>query len=764
MSSLTIDCLIPPALWAALAVVAAGLLAWYARGRPRAVPRGRWNAIMALMFLGTAVALAILLNPTWIEAVPHPAGKPGVRVLVDQSASMAVEDSTEGRSRWQVACDLAARAERELSSRYEVEVRTFSGSSAAASAAELAGRRPDGTSTQLAAALASALASDRPQGQAIHLISDGNDNSPGGIASLLEILRTARAMNTPIYTTTLGGTSSLRDLEISVIRPQELAFVGQNVPVSVILRQRGRLTDKADIVLSHDGKELARETVAIAPDQRAAARFQVMQNHSGLYRYDVRVEPRAGEATEANNAATCLLRVVDQPVRVLLLEGKPYWDGKFLVRTLAADPSLEVDALVRIAESRFVMRQLKLDRSAGVTPSGTESQGEAAPAEGASRTLRAESSSIVRDPQALFESPQGFAGYQLVVLGRDAEVFLTPPVLERLRRWIAHDGGSLICYRGTPVAQVPAELSRLMPVRWAPARETRFRVKLTDLGSDMSWLNPGLPGSNEVFGRMPSLATAAPVESPKPMSVVLARSEMEPGPPVVSYQAYGTGRVVAVEGSGMWRWAFLSPQYQEHDEVYGSLWQSLLRWVVSSVGLVPGQDQVLRTDKVTYAVGEPVSALLLTRQESGAPGALQVELTDDAGKSLRQIQAVPLGEEPGVYRVPFGDLAAGAYRARVMGATGSATAVAFDVRSFSAEQLDVEARPDLMARIAEQSGGAVLPVDAAASLSDRFQEHLTRSRPEKVRRTPAWDRWWVLTGVILVWSAAWGLRRSAGLV
>lgn len=776
MPSLTVEPLVSPALWAALAALTAGLLAWYARGRPRAVPRGRWAAIIALMATGVALVLALLLNLTWIEPVPPPAGKPLLTILVDQSASMAVEDAEGGQSRWKTAAGLAARGERDLAARFDVEVRTFAETWAASSATELEGHRPEGNVTNLAAALTGALASDRPQGQAIHLISDGNHNAAGGLAPLLETLRTARAMDAPIYTTTLGGASSLRDLEINVTRPQELAFVGQKVPVSVTLRQRGRLTDRAEVVLLQDGQEVARETQPLAPDGRAAVKFHVVQNQSGLYRYDVRVEPIASEATTANNTAPFLVRVVDQPVRVLLLEGKPYWDAKFLIRTLAADPSLEVDAIVRITESRFVKRSLKLDRGAPAQGApdapaqgtGTDGSGAAPSAASPAHALRVESSSIIRDPQEFLEGPQGLAGYQLLVLGRDAEVFLNPQVLERLRTWISRDGGSLVCYRGSPVAQVSAELARLMPVRWTPARESRFRVKLTDRGNDLSWLNPGVPGEEDVFGRLPSLATAAPAERPKPLSVVLAKSETEPGPPVFTYQSYGTGRVVAVEGSGMWRWAFLSPQYQQHDQVYESLWQSLLRWLVSSVGLVPGQDLVLRTDKVTYTAGEPVAALLLTRDESAGGKKLEVELTDEGDSSVTKVAAVPLGDEPGVYRVPFGTLPAGRYRARVAtgaaGAGNSSTTVAFDVRSISTEQLDVEARPDLMARIAEQSGGAVLAAGETESLTDQFREHLAKSRPEKVRRISAWDRWWVLAGVFVIWSTAWGLRRSAGLV
>ena len=214
-------------------------------------------------------------------------------------------------------------------------------------------------------------------------------------------------------------------------------------------------------------------------------------------------------------------------------------------------------------------------------------------------------------------------------------------------------------------------------------------------------------------------------------------------------------------------------KYQQHDQVYESLWQSLLRWLVSSVGLVPGQDLVLRTDRVTYTSGESVSALLLRRDDATGAKNLEVELTAEEGGASRNFPAVPLGDEPGVYRVPFGTLPEGRYRAAVVAsgnqsvnasASASATTVAFDVRPYSTEQLDVEARPDLMARIATDTGGAVLSSHEAESLGERFREHLAQSRPERVRRITAWDRWWTLLGVFVVWSAAWGLRRSSGLV
>jgi hypothetical protein len=236
--------------------------------------------------------------------------------------------------------------------------------------------------------------------------------------------------------------------------------------------------------------------------------------------------------------------------------------------------------------------------------------------------------------------------------------------------------------------------------------------------------------------------------------------------PVVTYQPYGTGRVVTIEGSGMWRWAFLPPQQKAHDEVYRSLWHSLLRWLASSATLLPGQKLALRSDKVNFGTGEPATATLLLREETAAAKGPLIELRGGGLDKPRTVTPVPLGDEPGAYRVVFGPLPEGRYQARVAGAGAEDTAsdTAFDVRSLADEQLDLKARPDLMARIAQESGGAVLASGSADEIITLFREHLERGRTQRVRRLSAWDRWWVLLAVIGAWTAAWAVRRSGGLV
>ena len=44
---------------------------------------------------------------------------------------------------------------------------------------------------------------------------------------------------------------------------------------------------------------------------------------------------------------------------LLLLEGKPYWDGKFLMRTLAFDPAIELRSVIRLTDERLMERTLR---------------------------------------------------------------------------------------------------------------------------------------------------------------------------------------------------------------------------------------------------------------------------------------------------------------------------------------------------------------------------------------------------------------------
>jgi hypothetical protein len=764
--------LIPPSLWLALAVVAAALLVWYALRRPSVVTRLRWTGIVGLMSVAIGLVLLLLLNPIRSEELPPPAGKPLLTVLVDATASMNTPDAGK-TSRYQAAAEVASRLADRLGDRFDLRVRTFTDTAIAADAKDLAARLPAGQSTDLSTAISACLDEDRPQGQAVALLSDGAHNA-GAVAGVLDAARLAKAMASPIYTETFGGDAGGFDLGLEIRSPQDLAFIGQKVLVTARVTHVGLAGSHPNVTLLQDGKEVGRERADLPEGLPGEVRFWVSRDKAGVYPYEVRVEPLPGEMTQANNVASYVLRVVDEPIHVLQIEGKPYWDSKFLMRTLVSVPAVELDSAVRISDGRILWRTIA--RTGGEGPA-TRPANAAAPAaslaaasNAAPEGERTEKWKIVTDAAAVLGSAEVLNHYQIIVIGRDAEAFLTDAGVTNLQNWISHSGGSLVCYRGSPTVQANERLARLLPVKWTPSPEARFHMKMTDQGRDLHWLADagGAGAEGDSLPRLPTLATTALPERAKPLAVVLAKSVSGAGEesPAVVYQPYGAGRVVVVEGAGMWRWAFLPPMYQKQEEVYGMLWHSVLRWLVSGTGLMPGQKMTLRAEKLSFAMGEPAGVSLLLREEAVKGRPPSVELTNEAGGEAKAFVPSALADEPGAFHVDFGKLPEGRYRARIAGAGPEDTfsRTVFDVRRFGEEELNLKARPDLMQRIAENSGGAVLSADPVEELAAKFSEHIARVRPPRIQRTTAWDRWYVLALVLIVWGTSWYLRRAGGLV
>ncbi len=752
---LTVDPYISLALWFPLLVAVVAAIVVYAYVlRQRAAKPARWR-IVTLMTLAAALPMIMLLNPTWVKELPPPAGKPLLTILVDRSASMA---TTEGdKTRYQQAVQVANEVADDLESRFELRVRTFDSGSETIEIDQFDAQGLDADATNLSAAIEDSL-DERPQGQAMLLLSDGIHNAGGGANRVRASVEKARAMAAPIYTQTIGGDANVHDLEVALALPQEMAFAGQTLPVEVTLRQRGRLTDKVTVSLLLDGEKVQEQEVAIQPDGTAEATLEVQQDNSGLYRYEVQVSGHPNEVTTLNNSTTLLVRVVDEPVRVLVLEGKPYWDSKFLLRMLASDQAIDLTSIVRVGEDRFIRRQIQNSPATTTDDVEVDAEGDAAAPE-PTATAREQTWDVLDNVDELFDDPDWLKSFQVVVLGRDAEVYLDDLRVEQVKRWLAEDGGAMVCMRGPPTSVLSERLGGLMPVRWSAATESRFRVELTESGQGMAWL----PSTSGQLRGLPSLATMARPEGPKPLAVVLAAAagSSDDTEPVITYQPIGSGRVVVVEGAGMWRWAFLPIEHQERDDVYGHLWRSLVRWLVSSTGLLPSESLAVRSDKVTFDPTERATATLLVRDtEAGEP--LEVELTGDTLDEPKRFPASPAGDTPGQFRVVFGELPEGRYQAKVVGDTDATTA--FDVKGNLSERLTIASRPDMMRMIAMGSGGEVIDGGNSAELAAKLQKQLEENFPTRVQRVPAWDRWWVLVCVMGVWAVSWGFRRRSGLV
>ncbi len=776
----TIDPKMPLGLWWALAIVAAVSLGLYAARRDWTFTPLRRTVVTLLMGLGIVGPLLIALNPIWIDPIPPTPGQPALSILVDGTMSMQTPDAVPGdtSTRWQAAVQIAdrVRTDPQVDVRryvFDHELHPLPTQSADDSSKE---QWPRGHRTDLASALRESIRAGSAAGHAVLLVSDGAHNV-GSIDAFLSAAREAKSLDVPVYTVTLGSSVKSKNLSLAARSPRMIGFPDSPLVLRVRIGQSGLSGQTTRVALMIGDKVLQTRPVRLSDDPSQEISFVLAQpSKEPLQRYHVVASTIEGEATEADNQTTILVQQLQKPIGALVLEGKPYWDSKFLARNLGSDPIVELTTIVQLAERRFLAR--KYPRA---TDKSTREAADAAQIPkvevtdprplGSGEATGWEIQTALASP---LESIQTLSKYRLVILGRDADVYLTDKGVENLRLWISQNGGCLMCARRAPANEIVSKLAEILPVRWTAAVESRFRTKVSQYGYDAAVFDPLIAEEGDPLAALPSLSTGAVPQARVGLPQVLVQSAMDisgEAIPVVTYQPYGRGQTIVVEGAGMWRWAFLPPEHAAKDKIYPTLWQSMIQWIVSQQDLMSGQKVGIRSDRATFLTGDQASATLLVRspQEFQKPnGQLDFEvLLQGPGLRLpRRITPAPIAASGELFRADFGTLDIGYYTAAVVRGAGDdvLAETAIEVRDPWFEQLELDAQPEVMRRVAEISGGTALQPDQVSNLPERFRQRLADGRQQQEIRTTMWDRPFVLVTVLSAWLCCWIVRRRSGLV
>ena len=488
---------IPISLWWALVVAAVAAWVCYALLKDSGLGVLRRSIILALMAVMFVGPLIVLLNPTWVQPIVPPSGKPLVSILVDATQSMQVDD-VDDQTRWNSSLEMASRIQEAASQQCDVNIIRFGKvtSTIGDPQAETLDP-PDGANTNLAGVLRRTLRVSRPQGHAIALLSDGAHNV-GSTLGVTAAADSAQALDVPIYATCFGGSVGASNIALTVRNPQLMTFPDRSINVRIQVTQRSFSGRAVTVTLMQDNVQVAAKRARLTPDGLSEIEFTLRPQDAGLFRYVATVAPLEGEVTAADNQASFQLQVIDQPIGVLLLEGKPYWDTKFLARNLAADPAIQLTSLVRIREDRLMRRTDQASMSLGDDDKPAEEK------TGTSGTWE-----IVQADIANWQQNNPLENYRVIVLGRDTEAFLNEAALDRLREWISLQGGALVCARGAPSNEIEKKLGQLLPIRWNKQAEFRARGRLTSIGQSASLLPQELSGGDDPISAMPSLALAA---------------------------------------------------------------------------------------------------------------------------------------------------------------------------------------------------------------------------------------------------------------
>lgn len=658
-----------------------------------------------------------------------------VAVLIDDSRSMRVQDE-DGSTRAQVVRSTFARdtkLRRQLEERFHVRYYHFSDRAAAADPDSL---NSNGGATDIGGALEYAVndLAGLPLAGVV-IASDGVDNTQRDIArSLLPL----RAEQVPVFTMAVGRSSGERDLQVSRVALPVSVLKDARVLVDVEIRHTGFSGRDVVVDIQDAGRLLARETVALPRGvdvTNVALAFPATE--AGPRQLRVRVRPAAGEKLLTNNERSAFLDVRDGREKILMVEGEPRFETKFLRRAIADEKHLQLVVLQRTAPDKF----LRLD---------VDSAGELA---GGFPTTRAE----------LFS-------YRALVLGSIEASFFTHEQMRMIAEFVSRRGGGLLMlggansfgeggWAGTPVAEaLPVALER----GGGPRKFLPVSLRPTDDGIAHPLVR--IDTATQLRARwnaLPQLSTANVVGGPKQGARVLLAANDDDAP-ALTYQHYGRGIAVAFTAQDSWLWQ-MHHDMAVDDQTHEMFWRQLLRYLVQDT-----PDPARVVTPAVAAVGQPLEIAAIIEDSA---------YVDVAEARVQAIVRAPDGTERSVALARAAD-GSGAFRGALPVTQPGLHEVTLDamrgetpiragrrfinVSGDDIEFFDADARPGTLQRIADETGGRAY---TAANIS---------ALPEDIRllgqgltvheRRDLWDMPAIFIALLLLACAEWLYRRRKGLI
>lgn len=601
---------------------------------------------------------------------------------------------------------------------------------------DLAELKADAPGTSIAASLEAVANSGGIPPAGIVLLSDGIGNATSQRSEA--VLRDLGARGIPVYTVPLGLPDP-DDVAIRNIIMQEVAFSGDRVPVRVHIQSQGYEQRTARLSVLLNDRRVSSRTVRLDGGvQYEDIDFRVDVNKKGAAQIDVVIEPFDDEVSVANNRVTRSVRIVNEKVNVLYIEGNARWEFRYLRAILHRDPRIN---------ATFI--------ASNVGP----------------EVARNSPEHIERFPSKQEEAFQ----YDLVILGDVKASFFKPEELDLLEKLIRDRGASLLMlcgpmhspgsYAGTPVAN-------MLPVRfdpeakWEEIAQSVYPV-LTPEGrsSLVMTLENDVDLNDRTWSRMAPMDQLPPLLSAKPAATVLATlsdsTARNQSYPLVAWQRYGTGKCMSIASDRLWRL-----RYKTGDKYHWRVWSQCIQFMTLSRLMGEHKRIRLETDRSIYPVDGQCrlyAHVLDDNFESISQPRFEVYVTNTAGGQTKELVSLrPDKSQPGLYEGYFTPKTPGRYRLEANeNDKRISSTTEFQVSDVRQELLNAGMDSDNLQHIADLTGGAVLGVRELNKLNDLVngEPATTTMRSER----PLWDNALVVLLFVGLLGTEWILRRRHDL-
>ena len=651
--------------------------------------------------------------------------KPVVALLVDVSRSMNLKG--ENISRKDELQDLLKNnVFNEISSRAELKTFGFADSLIPF---DLTGKYPDslGNATDIGEAVKTAendLNQENLKG--IVVLSDGTNNL--GEDPVL----VAKSKNLPIYTCGIGEYIPPRDLSIDRVVVNDIAYVGDKLPVRADVSQTGYEDLKIPVSIQETKKNLTQENVTLGKSGAAqSVDLQIVPSEAGLHQYQINLPVLQDETVKENNQRTFSVKVLKNKIKTLLIAGNLNYEYSFLKRDLEKDKNVELESLVFGKDRKPVE---------GHFPTGND-----------------------------------LTGYDVLIL-IDPPQFILNQYKRQLNDFVFQSGGSALLLIEPEFMNSRAfmDIDSLLPFDLSGGNlsytSVNLNLELTEEGKlhPVTRLTENAEDNLKLWSDLPPFQGVTLLGSAAKDATVLAQFRNPNNPqtysPGVTVKNYGKGKVMAVTVTPFWRWDFLLWGIGKDNQVYQTWWSNAIRWLVvredmdlinifTDKGIYQGGEKVTFQAKVfdlNYHKIKDASVILNVKPVSSADSVVVNLVPNELGDYAATIGALP----PNHY----------AFRGEVSrdGEKIGTKRGEFLVEAYTLEDSDLKTNFDLLKRMAEVSGGKYYDKAQIADLSTDLK--LTEREEEKTKEIQLWNSPLLLAIFVLCLSVEWAIRKRSQLL
>lgn len=620
------------------------------------------------------------------------------------------------------------------------------GSPLEAAVAEIKSLKAEGDQTRPAPAVKKVLGDLRGTPPAALILFTDGVASVSEADKLSTIADAARRKGVQLHIVGLGSDQAAKDLQLYDTLVDEVAFVGDPMLFAAKVKGSGYAGRKATLRLRKEGDStaLASQDITAPPDgQSLKVELSYTSSVAGEFDLVLEVVAQTDETNKENNRESRHVSVREEKIRVLLADGLPRYEFRYLKQLLERDKSIELSTLLQDADLEYAQE----------------------------------------DKTAIQHFPvkrEDLAKFDVLVLGDLSPALLGPAVMENVRDFVREKGGSVVFIAGpqsNPVSFGGTPLEVLLPFSPADVRAIAMEATGSDSfhptltlegqkGNSLFRLGDTEADSLRIWNGLPNLFWLVEIPKTKPGVRVFAEHPLKSGTtgrlPVIAMQQVGGGKVLFHATDETWRWRF-----RTGDLHYGRYWIQAVRYL--SRGRLIGKDRTaeLSVDQLVYQRGQPVTLRVRFVDEKflpADPSGVTITL-DRKGEGRQTVKLTRLREAPTMFEAQLPRLPEGTYHAWVSQPAFNEASPSTDFR-VEAPQRELQQRgmdkADLQLA-AKQSHGRFYTLDDV----DQLPSEIPRGTPVPLQTDepiPLWNRWEVLSLFALLLTTEWLLRKRWRLI